>query len=216
MKFNFLKKYINSTIAKQLRRPNGILAGRVGHEMNKKNADLYDFTIRQMQLIDKESILEIGFGNGKFFDSIFSAAKDLTIAGLDFSPSMVKAAKDNNPLTTATGRLNLRLGGSDNIPFPDNSFDKVFCINVIYFWEQPDEHLKEIFRVLKPGGKFYSTIRTAESLQAMPFTKYGFTIYSQDEWVSLLEGSKFKYAGVAKSGKAPGMESLCIVAEKML
>lgn len=73
---------------------------------------------------------------------------------------------------------------SDKMPFADNSFDKVFCINVIYFWEQPAEHLKEIYRVLKPGGKFYTTIRSKESMAEMPFTKYGFNMYSQSEWVT--------------------------------
>ncbi len=74
----------------------------------------------------------------------------------------------------ADGKLILQLGSSDKLPFADNSFDKVFCINVVYFWDEPQKHLQEISRVLKPGGKFYATIRTKESMELMPFTKYGF------------------------------------------
>ena len=36
--------------------------------------------------------------------------------------------------------------------FPDASFDAVLCVNVVYFWENPAAHLREILRVLRPGG----------------------------------------------------------------
>jgi ubiquinone/menaquinone biosynthesis C-methylase UbiE len=174
-------------------------------------------------LKDNESILEIGFGNGKFFDKIFSTANDLKIAGLDFSPEMVKVAKVNNPSTTNTGKLTLQFGSSDKIPFPDNSFDKIFCINVIYFWEEPAAHLKEIYRVLKPGGRFYTSIRTKESLVQMPFAKYGFNIYTQDEWVTMLKTNLLNFTHAEKAENEPDAvfdkqvykaASLCIVAEK--
>lgn len=136
MKQNFIQRFISKIIAKQLRKPGGLLAGKVGNQMNKTNGFLYDFTVDSMQLKDSESVLEIGFGNGKFFDKLFSVANNLAISGLDFSSEMVKEAKANNPSATNSGKLDLRFGSSDHIPFADNSFDKVFCINVIYFWEQ--------------------------------------------------------------------------------
>lgn len=222
MKLNFIKEFFNKIIAKQLRKPGGILAGKVGNEMNKTNSFLYDFTIQQMQLKDNESILEIGFGNGKFFENIFFVANNLQISGLDFSPEMVKAATDSNLLNLKTGKLTLRSGSSDKIPFADNSFDKVFCINVIYFWEQPADHLKEIYRVLKPGGKLYTSIRSKESLVQMPFAKYGFNMYTEDEWISTLENNQFHFVDIKKTANEPAfgkqlykMTSLCVVAEKI-
>lgn len=213
MKLNFIQRLLNKTIAKQLRKPGGLLAGKVGKEMNISNSFLYDFTIKTMQLQDHESILEIGFGNGKFFDKIFSIANDLEISGLDYSPEMVKAATVNNLSTSASGKLTLRLGSSDNIPFPGNSFDKIFCINVIYFWEQPAAHLKEIHRVLKPGGRFYTSVRRKESLVQMPFAKYGFKIYDQEEWITMLESSLLQFVQIEEAPEEPGA-ALCIVAEK--
>lgn len=225
MKLTFLKNYLNRIVAKQLRRPNGFFAGWVGREMNKINSFLYDFTIQQMQVAEHDEILEIGFGNGLFFDKLFSAAKDVRLSGLDFSPEMVNAAAANNPLTSNNGKLTLRLGSSDKIPFPDNSFDKVYCINVIYFWEQPAAHLQEILRVLKTGGRFYTSIRTVETIVQMPFAKYGFNAYSQDEWISLLEANNLHFVHAEKTQNEPDAEfdqqqykvaSLCIVAEKRL
>lgn len=223
MRRNFVKHFFSKFIASQLRKPSGVFANKVGNEMNKSNGFLYDFTIQAMQLAENQTILEIGFGNGKLFGKLFAAAKNLTISGLDFSPEMMKVAARNNPSTVSSGRLVLRLGSSDKIPFPDGSFDKVLCINVIYFWEKPSDHLKEIYRVLKPGGKFYASIRKKESLAQMPFSEYGFRIYSQDEWIQILERSGLHFINVQKTENEPDaefggelikVESLCIVAGK--
>ena len=103
-------------------------------------------------------------------------------------------------------------------PFEIIVLIRFFCINVIYFWEQPADHLREIYRVLKPGGKFYTSIRTKESLEKMPFSKYGFHIYSQDEWINRLqftrtvESENEPDAVIDKQAYKAG--SLCIVAEK--
>jgi ubiquinone/menaquinone biosynthesis C-methylase UbiE len=221
MKPNFIKQFLTKITAKQLRKPTGLLAGKVGNEMNKTNRFLYNFTIKTMQLKNNESILEIGFGNGKFFDTLFSNANNLTISGLDFSNEMVKAAIANNPVTRNSGALSLQPGSSDQIPFADNSFD--FCINVIYFWENPAAHLKEIYRVLKPGGTFYTSIRTKESLLKMPFAKYGFTAYTEAEWINTLETNQLDFVHTAKTQNEPDavidqqvykVASLCIVATK--
>lgn len=223
MKRNFFKEFITKIIAQQLRKPGGILAGKVGNQMNKTNSFLYDFTRDTMQLKNNESILEIGFGNGKFFNKLFSTAANLKISGLDFSPEMLREATANNKSIPGNGTLTLQLGSSDKIPFADNSFDKVFCINVIYFWEQPELHVKEIYRVLKPGGKFYTTIRTKESLAEMPFTKYGFITYTKQEWIHVLEVNHFDFVYAEKTQNEPDAvfgkkqykaSSLCIVAQK--
>jgi ubiquinone/menaquinone biosynthesis C-methylase UbiE len=224
MKPNFIKRFFIKTFAKQLRKPSGLLANKVGNKMNNMNGFLCDFTIETLNLHDDNSILEIGFGNGKLFEKLFSKANNLKISGLDFSSNMVKVAKANNPSTIASGNLDLRFGSSDKIPFADNSFDKVFCINVIYFWEQPADHLKEIYRVLKPGGKFYTSIRTKESMLQMPFVNYSLTIYSEDEWRNILEANRFHFMVTEKAsepqtelnGQYYKLESLCIVAEKIV
>jgi len=220
---SFIKKYLTKTIASQLRKPSGVLATKIGNKMNQTNGFLYDFTINTMEITTNESILEIGFGNGKFFEKIYSAGNNLRLSGLDFSPEMVKEATHNNQAAIAAGNLTLKLGSSDKIPFPDNSFDKVFCINVVYFWEKPADHVKEIYRVLKPGGKFYTSIRKKESLEQMPFSKYGFNIYTSAEWINILEVNQFHFLYTQKTenepdteldGKFYKMESLCIVADK--
>ncbi|MCY7309614.1 MAG: class I SAM-dependent methyltransferase [Chitinophagaceae bacterium] len=220
----FFQRLKFKMMAKQLRRPSGMMGGKVGSMMNKANEFLYDFTLDVMQPANNDAILEIGFGNGKFFDKMFSKAEGVKITGLDFSETMLYAAKENNKEAVANGKLSLQFGSSDKLPFPDNSFDKIFCINVVYFWDEPIVHLKEMQRVLKPGGRFYATVRTKESMLKMPFTKYGFSFYESDNWKTFLneaglifiEEKPVNEPVVEFEDNKISVQSLCVVAEKKL
>ncbi|MEI2739741.1 MAG: class I SAM-dependent methyltransferase [Chitinophagaceae bacterium] len=218
----FFQRIKFKMMAKQLRRPSGAMGGKVGNMMNKANEFLYDFTLDVMSPSASQSILEIGFGNGRFFNKIFSKANMLKVTGLDFSETMFKAASDNNKELIATGKLHLHFGSSDKLPFADNSFDKIFCINVIYFWDEPQQHLQEMFRVLKSGGRFYATVRTKESMLKMPFTKYGFNFYDSNNWKTLLNEAGLTFIGETATDEPivefeetkVQVQSLCAIAEK--
>ncbi|MBS1597871.1 MAG: class I SAM-dependent methyltransferase [Bacteroidetes bacterium] len=224
MGINFISRLMMKSLAKQLRKPGGRLGKKVGKKMNESNETLYDFAIETMQLSEGDNILEIGFGNGKFFNKIFSVRNDLKISGLDYSAEMINEARASNQSHIDSGKLTLRYGSSDKIPFPANSFDKVFCINVVYFWEQPGKHLEEIYRVLKPGGKFYSVLRAKETMQQMPFTKFGFNIYTREDWEAIMKNNQFSIDAV-KIINEPALkfenktyqnQSLCYIAAKKM
>jgi ubiquinone/menaquinone biosynthesis C-methylase UbiE len=209
-------------MARQLRRPSGDAGIQTGTMMNRANGFLYDLTFATMLVGDNDSILEIGFGNGQFFNTLFAKAANLKVTGLDFSLTMLHEAEKNNKANIEAGRLILIPGSSDKMPFADNSFDKVFCINVIYFWDSPSPHLQEIKRVLKPGGQFFATIRTKESMAMMPFTQYGFTSYTENSWNERLLQNELQPVKayliddpeVIFDGKPFRGRSCCLVAKK--
>ncbi len=209
-------------VAQQLRKPSGGFANTIADVMDQANAPLFDLTLESMQLEKDASILEIGFGSGKFFDKLFDENEQLSVYGLDYSREMVASARKHNESAVETNKLTLKLGNSDEIPFPDEFFDKVYCNMVVYFWDQPEQHLKEVYRVLKPEGKFYTGIRSKESMQMLPFVDFGFNLYTKSEWCSILGKHRFKIARVADKldpeieidDQPIRMQSICIVAEK--
>jgi len=211
-------------IAKQLRHPKGKLGEVVAKKMNESNEFLYDFTLDTMKLQNLNRIMEIGFGNGKFFDKIFSRASNLKISGIDYSELMVRSARLNNALAIEAGNLEICYSNSEALPFDSNTFDKIFSINVVYFWEKPNEILEEIYRVLKPGGLFYTSIRLKDSMINLPFTQFGFKLYDEASWKDQLLQSHFIFNEGATvlepefelNESKFRLESICMVAQKPL
>lgn len=203
IKIPFLQRFFFKKLAKQLRKPQGKFGGQVALKMNASNAALYNFVIKTMDLQAGQRLLEIGFGNGKTFSDVFTAADHLNITGIDYSAEMVKLAGEMNAGYIEEGRLRLVCGNSDAMPFEDDSFDAVYCLNVVYFWDQPAAHLKEVARVLKPGGQFYPALRTKKSMELLPFTKHGFAMYEENEWKNIMELNGFVVESVAYDEEPP-------------
>lgn len=92
--------------------------------------------------------MEIGFGNGRYISEILNKKDNLFYYGLDFSSTMVKQAEE---LIASQHLNNAEAIEADlsNNPFPNNTFDIALTINTIYFWNNPLEDAKEIYRVLK-------------------------------------------------------------------
>lgn len=192
-----------ATMAGQLRRPSGWMARSVGRRMNAANRPLYDATWEVLDLQPGQSVLEIGYGNGLFFPDLLKKADRLRVFGLDFSEAMHKEAAANNRALVRNGLLNLYHGDSAAMPFEDKSFDRIYCINVVYFWDDPAAHLREVRRVLKANGTFTATIRNKDTMEALPFTRYGFVMYEEADWKAVLERCGFQLVRTQRVDEAP-------------
>ena len=68
-----------------------------------------------------------------------------------------------------------------NIPFGEQSFDKIFTVNTLYFWKEPNTFLEEIYRVLRNNGTFVLTFGHKDFMSNLPFTQYGFQLYHTED-----------------------------------
>ncbi len=209
-------------IAQQLRKPSGEAAAKVGDKMDRVNEPLFSLMLETMQPADNQRILEVGFGTGTYMRRLFDDGKSLEVCGIDYSPEMMEIATRTNRDLLDTGNLKLSIGASDNLPFEDQYFDKVYCNMVIYFWDQPEAHLREVHRVLKQGGHFYTGMRTKEAMLQFPFVHFGFVLLQPEEWMRILEQNGFAPREAARrldpviedeDGDIQ-MESVCIEAQK--
>lgn len=143
---------ILKTIAGQLRKPTGEYATQVGEKMNEGNLHINLITIEALNIVPEDNILEIGMGNGYFVKNILSIDKSIKYTGCDYSEIMVEECNKQNETFITTGQAKFIIADAKELPFGNETFDKVFSINTIYFWDNPNIVLAEIVRVLKSKG----------------------------------------------------------------
>jgi demethylmenaquinone methyltransferase/2-methoxy-6-polyprenyl-1,4-benzoquinol methylase len=96
------------------------------------------------------SFLDVGCGTGILLEQLAKLNKDLELSGLDLSEEMLSVARQK---LEKYFNVNLRLGSVAKLPFKDNYFDYVTCVHSFHHHPDSLKSLKEMKRVLKPGGK---------------------------------------------------------------
>jgi ubiquinone/menaquinone biosynthesis C-methylase UbiE len=189
--------------AKQLRQPQGDDGVTMGIQMNRSNRLIYEMTWESLELQPGDRVLEIGMGNGHFIPDLFEQEATIQYVGLDYSPVMVQEAIASNRNRIDQGTVSILEGTADNIPFDAGSFNKVFAVNVLYFWDPPIVSLQEIYRILQPGGEVLLAIRSKRTMQKLPFVDQGFTLYDEDTVREMLENTGFHVTEVKTAVEPP-------------
>ncbi|WP_284464358.1 class I SAM-dependent methyltransferase [Chryseobacterium sp.] len=177
-------------LAQNLANPQGEKGIEIGEMMNATNIGMTLESIRTLLIEDNQHILEIGHGNAGHLKSLLNLAQDLKYTGVDISETMHNEAKKLNKEFQTKADFVLYEG--KKLPFEDQTFDKIFTVNTVYFWENPVEFLNESYRVLKDNGTFVLTFGQRDFMEKLPFTAYDFTLYNNDEMEELVSQSHFK------------------------
>jgi ubiquinone/menaquinone biosynthesis C-methylase UbiE len=116
-------------------------------------AELYDHIAREMRTTSEARILDVGAGRG--YMSLLLAAQNprATILGIDYSPMQVRAA-DGLKRQRKIDNCRFSRGNAMQMAFEENTFDAVVSVGSIKHWPDGLRGVKEIYRVLKPGGLF--------------------------------------------------------------
>jgi len=108
-------------------------------------------------------VLEIGCGRGVGTEIIFERFGAGEVHAFDLDPQMIELAEKR--LTKfPSEKLRLFVGDAERIGAPDNSYDAVFDFGIIHHIPRWQNSIKEVARVLKPGGKFYFEEVTQQAL----------------------------------------------------
>lgn len=99
------------------------------------------------------TILDIATGTGDLAIALASTNAN-KIIGLDISSGMLEVGKQKVTKKGLENRIEMVWGDSENMPFEDNAFDAITVAFGIRNFETLENGLKEILRVLKPGGRF--------------------------------------------------------------
>ncbi len=143
----------------QFGRPRGVLGRLAGWLMALTNRPLNRWAVEVLEVRPGDHILEIGFGPGHLIQLLAERATEGFVAGIDLSEVMVEQAARRNRRTVRQGRVELCQGSVSSLPYEDGRFDKVVAVNTFQFWPDPENDLREVRRVLKPGGTLVLGLR---------------------------------------------------------
>ncbi len=170
---------------------------------DKGNAELHALVKEALCIRENDHVLEIGFGTGKLLKEIADDLDKGVIEGVDFSEAMMAIAQNTNRNHIKSGKVKIRIGDFDVLPFDEQAFDKIFSVNTIYFWKYPKETIAKINRLLKPGGKLVLGFIDKDQLEKTPLSEDVFQYYSTQDVNNLLaiDGSLNSVDIMAKKGK---------------
>lgn len=152
----------SNLLARQGRRPSGLLGQIVGRIMARETHMANLIALDVLALSPTDDVLEVGFGHGRTLAEAALLVTAGRLAGVDPSEVMLRIARGRNAASLKSGRMDLKLGVSEHLPWPAESFDKAYAVHTIYFWAQPARDLAEIHRVLRPGGRLVLGYRPSE------------------------------------------------------
>ena len=191
-------------------RPQGWLGRLVGRLMAKKNRPMNDLAVELLHVDAEDSVLEIGFGPGTAVERIAETTDAACIAGVDPSDVMVAQAVGRNGRWVREGRVDLRRGTAEELPFDDGTFTKIYAVNSFHHWTHQRNGLREVRRVLREGGTLLFCLRM-ELEEQKRFAAPGLTDAQVDEIEAMLRDSGFRE--IERVERQVGRRAVCLIAK---
>jgi ubiquinone/menaquinone biosynthesis C-methylase UbiE len=140
-------------LMRQCRRPSGWFGRRLARAMNLGHAALTTWGLEHVVIEPNWRILDVGCGGGRTMQRLAELAGAGHVSGIDYAPASLETARALNADLIASGRVDVQQASVSRLPFPDGSFDLVTAVETHYYWPHLVEDLREVRRVLKPGGR---------------------------------------------------------------
>ena len=109
--------------------------------------------VNELKELRPARILDIATGTADFAIESLRLSPETKVTGVDISEGMLDVGRRKLTQKGLTNRIQLELGDSENLPFPDNHFDAVTASFGVRNFENLHKGLAEMQRVLRPGGK---------------------------------------------------------------
>ncbi len=180
--------------------------------MNKRHKSLSLWGLEHLSLDSAADILDVGCGGGQNIYRMAKTAPKAKVYGVDYSEASIEKSTQVNYDNISTGRVELRYGTAENLPYEKNSFDIVTAFETVYYWENIVSCFENVRGVLRGGGHFMvcnedcSKDDIAETAEALDMH-----VYTADEIGGFMEQAGFvqikKYCN-------PNGRWICVVGKK--
>ncbi len=138
-------------LGRQVKKPDRFAGRFFAWLMNGSHAALTDWAFTHLEIPEEATALDIGCGGGRTIEKL--AARAAQVYGIDHAAGSVAASRAHNRKRIAEARVHVQQGSVEQLPFPGQMFDVVTAVETQYYWPDLPGDMKEILRVLKPGGR---------------------------------------------------------------
>jgi len=150
-------------------------------------------TMARLNLQPTDRVLDVGCGTGALLAYLTTFFPTAQLSGIDLVPEMLAIARHKLP-----SAIELHEGSVEQLPFQDGLFDAVVSSNMFHFIRRPGVALREMQRVLQPGGRLvitdwcddYLVCRICD-LYLRLFNRAHFRTYGKKECIRLLEDAGY-------------------------
>lgn len=151
-----IKYLVTATVAiymlRQVRKPSAWAGRPMLWIMNLSHSNLTDWGLSHIRIEKQFTILDVGCGGGRTIQKLAALATEGKVFGIDFAKGSVAASRAKNAQLIHSGRVQIQPASVSQLPFPHSTFDLVTAVETQYYWPDVVNDMREIFRVLKPGG----------------------------------------------------------------
>jgi len=120
--------------------------------MNMSHSGVTDWGLEHVLIEKRFTILDVGCGGGRTIQKMAAIAPEGMLYGIDYAEGSVAASRGKNAQLIKEGRVEILKASVSQLPFPDDKFDLVSAVETQYYWPDLVKDMREILRVLKPGG----------------------------------------------------------------
>ena len=121
-----------------------------GHWLNRFLFEpAHAMLLKEVRPLPPGRVLDVGCGTGELAGRL--ADRGWQVVGLDLCESMVRRAE--HKLNGNAARVRLTVADSERLPFQPHAFDVVTCANSFHHYPHQEAVVRELYRVLKPGGR---------------------------------------------------------------
>lgn len=100
-------------------------------------------------------VLDAGTGPGTLARNIARSFPQLAVYGIDLSEEMIRLAREQARDEQQVERVHFDIGDIAQLPYPDDSFDLVVSTISMHHWHELEQPLRDLYRVLRPGGRLW-------------------------------------------------------------
>jgi arsenite methyltransferase len=191
---------LSAIVVRQSSGPCGWLAGPMAWMLNIGNAKLNRIVVGALDLRPGTRVLEVGYGGGVGLRTVLRH-HDVAVYGVDTSVAMVRRAARRFRAAIGEGRLVVLDGSAQDIPLDDGGVDAAHSLHSIYFWPDQTAGLRELHRVVQPGGQLILGIDTDERYRRL-FERHGYHMPTAEEAGELVAGAGFGGVAVEHVGRS--------------